>query len=80
MKTEGTITQRLPAWIKQRQPNSADLIRHRKYNLCVVCEERDAVPSDTQMMVRIPDSGEDAIITAVVTRWWTCQKCEEGSK
>ena len=45
-----------------KQPRSEDLIRHRKYNRCVVCEERLAVRSEE----------------AVATKWWTCQKCEEG--
>jgi hypothetical protein len=61
-----------------KQPRSEDLIRHRKYNLCVVCEEREAISSNFEMLVRIPESEEDAIITAVATKWWTCQKCEEG--
>jgi uncharacterized protein with PIN domain len=47
-----------------KQPRSEDLIRHRKYNRCVVCEERLAERSDE----------------AVATKWWTCKKCEEGSK
>jgi hypothetical protein len=80
VKYPGETIQRLPDWLKQKQPNSEDLIRHRKYNLCVVCEQRDAIPTNTQMLVRIPDSGEDAVITAVAIKWWTCQKCEEASK
>lgn len=69
---------RLPRFPKQ--PNSADLIRHRKYDRCVVCEDRTAEPTNKSLLVRIPESGGDAIITAVATKWWTCLKCEEGTK
>ena len=46
-----------------KQPNSADLIRHRRYNLCVICEERQAKPTGSP----------------VATKWWTCRKCEQAS-
>jgi hypothetical protein len=82
VKYPGETIQRLPDWLKQKQPRSEDLIRHRKYHLCVVCEERPAVGTNTEMLVRIRTSGEVEELTgeAVVTKWWTCQKCEEGTK
>ena len=64
--------------VATKQPRSEDLIRHRKYNRCIVCEERLAVGTNTLMLVRIPAPEEDAIIKAVDTKWWTCRKCEEG--
>jgi hypothetical protein len=78
VKYPGETSQRLPSWLKQRQSRSEDLIRHRKYNLCVVCEERPSVGSSTEMLVSIQAPEEDAIIKAVDTKWWTCRKCEEG--
>ena len=65
-----------------KQPRSEDLIRHRKYNRCIVCEERLAVGTNTEMLVRIRTSGEVGELTgeAVFTKWWTCLKCEEGTK
>ncbi len=78
MKYPGETIQRLPSWLKRNQPRSEDLIRHRKYNRCVVCEKRLAVATNTEMLVRIPAPEEDAIIKAVDTKWWTCRNCEEG--
>ena len=65
-----------------KQPDSASLIRHRRYDLCVVCEERPSVGSNVQMMLRIPEEGQAGMITAdaVFTKWWTCLKCEEVTK
>lgn len=74
MKYPGEITQRLPAWLKEKRPRSEDLIRHREYNRCVVCEERPAITSDV-MWVKV-----EKVKEARFRKWWTCLKCEEGSK
>ena len=57
MKYPGETIQRLPSWLKQNQPRSEDLIRHRKYHLCVVCEERPAITSDV-MWVKVDEVKE----------------------
>lgn len=51
---------RLPKYVKQA--NSADLVRHRQYGRCVICEERTAKQQQE----------------AGITTWWTCKKCEEA--
>jgi hypothetical protein len=62
-----------------KQPRSEDLIRHRKYNRCVICEDRPAV-AFKEMLVTIPDPEDDSVCKVVDIKWWTCLKCEEGRK
>ena len=62
-----------------KQPNSVDLIRHRKYERCVVCEDRPAITSNVLWIKKLQE-GEPVKTEAVFTKWWTCLKCEEGRK
>lgn len=58
------------------QPNSTDLIRHRKYTRCVLCNKRDASNGDLIWIWQLDESKQMCSLAQIPTKWWTCDKCD----